>query len=430
VDNSTIWCAWDGGGVEVVKHTVFLAPDSIEGMAAGHPSIWRNNELYEQASEWLSFQVVPYSRSPNTWAQAARALVTWLEFCEAAEIDWRYASRDDLVSYRDSYLNAISPLTERQYSSNTVRTRMSYILSFIEYAAEKGWYDSDIVGLPISTGSRTRGLDSDALAQTRRGARIQVQSAARRLLPRHAQDDTVRVLRRDELLALLRWAGPRPSERQAGDPGCARDRVILDLGWAVGLREDEIHKLKIYSFQHLVPDPNYLGESFRITVTRKGGKKQQVDVPAWLVVDIQSYIGRRRGSGRRHDGTQEGQLILNCNHSRRAGYPMTISGMKSLMVRACEGAGLIEKRERINSETGEVAAVAGPRFSLHCLRHTYAVMQYHAMKLSRHDDFERWKYIQLQLGHSSPRTTMDIYLKHVETWSSKGTSQKLLDMMS
>jgi len=103
--------------------------------------------------------------------------------------------------------------------------------------------------------------------------------------------------------------------------------------------------------------------------------------------------------------------------------------MQALTARACVGSGLMRRVERTNPETGEIAVASVPRFSLHCLRHTYAVMTYRNHKASGIDDFEAWKYVQMQLGHSSPQTTMDVYLRHVTAWSDMRTSRTLLEMV-
>lgn len=313
---------------------------------------------------------------------------------------------------------------------------MVYIIEFIEYTVSRGWLDSDLAG-DVSVAARraarpSRPIDQDALAHIRKGAGQSGPGHTRKLLPKVSQNETVRVLRMEELAALLRWAGPRPSQRKEGDGGCDRDRIVLDLAWAVGLRVDEISRLRIYPFEVMTPNSQYAGELFKLSVTGKGGKTRIVDVPAWLVIDIQTYTRheRRRSLRRRGPNASESQLVLNSESSRnRVGRPMTVNGMQALMARACTGAGLMQRIERTNPETQEVAIKSVPRFSLHCLRHTYAVMTYRNHKVSGIGDFEAWKYVQMQLGHASPITTMNIYLRHVTAWSDMRTSHTLLEML-
>ncbi|WP_141117889.1 tyrosine-type recombinase/integrase [Leisingera sp. JC1] len=398
-------------------YTFFANPSAFETLRAGHPAIWENGHLHEQACRWLNEQVVPRSGSIRTWENKARALITWFEWCEAIKIDWRDTAADDLAAYRDAYLSAVSPLTGRPYSPGTVGTRMSAILDFFNFAHEQGW----MVDASLSTEQRTAGrapISRDMLAHTRKGGAA---ARMRSIIPRN-QTDKVRVLSRNQLDALLKWAGPRVSERTPESGGSARDRIAIDLGWAVGLRVREKVSLTIFPFLAMTPDPASLAHH-KLAVTGKGNKTRQVDVPAWLVVDIQAYIdgARAKALRTRGRGAREGQLLLNSETStNRAGRPMKIPGVTEMMKRACAGAGLIEQRARTDPITGHAVVKAAAKFSDHSLRHTYAVMTWYALLAAGHDEAYAWKYVQHQLGHSQLATTTDTYLKHVSVWATPG----------
>lgn len=392
---------------------------AIGDLAVGHPSLWRGNQLHEPSCQWLNEDVVPNSASPRTWENNAQALITWLEWCEAIDLDWRDACREDLVAYRDAYSRHISPHTGRHYSTGTIATRLGAITDFMRWAVTKGWItDTSFSGDLVSKSGRGP-IPRDALAHIRKGKSVKVKSKS--IIPAN-RDDKVRVLSQNELLALLEWAGPRASERNADSSGLARDRLIIDLGWAVGLRCSEKVWLKIYPFEALTPDPELLPHH-KVQILGKGNKVRTVDIPAWLVIDIQAYIAgeRKRSLKRRGKNSREGNLLLNSEAStNRAGYAMQSPGIRAMIVRACKGAGLIEQRHFENPETGERGVRAAARFSDHPLRHTYAVMTWQFMQASGKSEVETWKYIQHQLGHVSLQTTMDIYLKHVNVWASPG----------
>ncbi|OWY04026.1 hypothetical protein B6V76_05685 [Thioclava sp. IC9] len=416
------------------NHYIVLGDGVSSPLSKGHPSIWVGDTLHEAACLWLNEEVVPDSRSKGTWDTAARSVVTWLDYCAAASVDWKYALRQDLIAYRDAYLCGISPQTGRPYKSGTVRTRMTFILSFLEYASRSGLYSGDLVGASSARGELPPSqLDENMLVHVRRGASVRNVSFSHKLVPKQSQDDTVRVIRKDELRHLIRWAGPRPSERsEKNAAGSARDFVLLALGWAVGLRANEMLGLETYPFESIVVDPEYLGEHHKISVYGKGGKTRRVDVPAWLVEDIQAYISgeRRRALARRGRRAQEGTLLINGEMAKSfVGKPISKPGIDLVIKRACDACGLTEKSERTNPETNQIALVSRPKYSLHCLRHTYAVMTYHSMAAAGFDDVERWKYIQLQLGHASAKTTMDYYLRHVSVWSSKRTASALRELL-
>ena len=86
------------------------------------------------------------------------------------------------------------------------------------------------------------------------------------------------------------------------------------------------------------------------------------------------------------------------------------------MVReACLTLGLVQIVEKTDPETGKKFMYKRPRHSIHDLRHTYAVLTYHAERAN--GNAEPWKKIQAQLGHRNLQTTIDTYLSHVEIFT-------------
>lgn len=412
---------------------------SEAGLKAGHPAVWRDGKLFEEACSWLNEEIVAVRRSQKTWAQAANSLLTWLDFLEVTEIDWRHAATKDLVAYRDAYLVAISPKTGKGYSDNTVSVRMTYIIDFINYAVRNGWIDSDLRGSPITRpiqSSRTP-FDQDDFAYilqagpgSDNGGGV-ASDRLNKLKPRAGQNDTVKVLSREELTALRRWAGPRPSERQPNDGGSDRDYIVLAFGWACGLRVQEIADISVLPILGISVNAAMPGQMHKLAVQGKGRKTRMIDIPAWLVLDLHAYIEgeRKRSLRKRGQRAEDKQLILNSEHSTRPGQPMTKAGMQNLMKRACAGAGLMTQDEKFNVETGEAVAFQVAKYSMHCLRHTYAVMTYHNHLKSAYAELEAWQYVQMQLGHNSPKTTIKTYLNHLAVWRDYRSAQNLLQMV-
>ena len=407
----------------------------------GHPAIWKDGTLHEEACLWLNKEIVPERDSKNTWSAAAQALVTWLDFLEEGGKCWRSATKDDIVAYRTAFQSMISPYTGKELAAGTIRLRMTYIIDFIRFAVVHGWIDSESdlnVGqvFPSLKLQRERDAKEHALANIWTGnpsaTKEAVVARLTRLKPKAAQDDKVKVLSRHELASLISWSGPRPSQRhQDNKSGSDRDYILLALGWAVGLRLQGINNLTVYRFLEVTPDPLDTGQFYKVLVTEKGNKTRQVDVPAWLIIDIQAYINgeRRRSLRRRGANVRESKLILNSEHSSRSGLAMTASAMQVLMARACVQSGLMVTTERKNLETGEVVIARQSKYSIHCLRHTYAVMTYYNHKKNGYSDLDAWKYIQLQLGHKFPSTTINTYLNHVTAWQNYRNARHLLEML-
>lgn len=388
---------------------------------------------------WLNESIVPKGSSTRTWEVAARALASWLDFLEAADLNWRSATRDDLVAYRQAYESAVSPQTGKEYSLNTIRVRMTYIIDFISFAVERKWIKTDLRAGRYDNRKCQRGrpIDTDMLAHLRVGASLNDGGKATiidlgRLKPKAAQADKTNVLTREELTALVDWAGPRPSERSPGDEaGSDRDYVLLALGWAVGLRLQGIAGLKVFPFLEIAPDRRNVARAFKITVTEKGQKTRQVDIPSWLVEDVQAYIRgeRRRALRKRGQRAQDSALLLNSEHCSRPGRAMTTSAMQAFIKRACQTVGLVKTIIRQDHLTRNLSHAVVAKYSMHCLRHTYAVMTFHNHFKSGYSDLDGWKYIQMQLGHKYPSTTINTYLNHVSVWSNYRKGRALLEML-
>lgn len=306
-------------------------------------------------------------------------------------------------------------------------------MQFCKFAHAQGWMTHAISASDPGVAARKTPIDSDMLAHTRKGTSGRAAGSRSGLLPKVPRDDRVRVMRKGELAAFLACAGPRPSMREEGDAaGCDRDRILVDLGWAVGLRADEKHKLTILTFSAMVVENDT--DVFKLRVTGKGNKTRQVEVEGWLVRDIQAYIDGARARVLRKRGRwiKETALFLNVDRAGakiRVGRPSTKGALQHRVTKLCLDAGLVNNVEKLDPETGDRYVAKVPRFSDHCLRHTYAVMTFHNMRAAGYSDTEAWKYIQYQLGHEHLSTTIETYLRHVSAWSKTRSSNALLDMI-
>lgn len=412
---------------------VYLNSINVAGLKLGQPSLFLLShdavQLLEEPTIFLHEHYVQSGRrqSPNTWEAAAHALKSWVEFLIAIGVScWRDAGRDDLICYRDSYKVAISPRTGQAYASSTIGNRMGVVLEFYKYAGEKGWYDGDLI-LHMSNNFRDLNvpIDDDALAYTRRGRRMVKKSS--NLIPRRRKSRTnIRPFMVSELHILLLAVGPRAAERD-GDDRPVRNRLMFDMGWAVGLRLDEIHQLTSLQFLSMHPDPDQPLGYQALTVIGKGEKKRIVAIPNWLVHDALTYINDERSvalkAGKVSSRTASTALFLSGKESKNPGQPITHRRMQQVMDEVCIASGLVESIEISDPITGEVVQIKKAKHCVHDLRHTYAVLTYWAEK--RAGNVEPWKKIQSQLGHEYLTTTINTYLSFVEIF---GESQRLTDI--
>ncbi|MGK5010297.1 tyrosine-type recombinase/integrase [Janthinobacterium sp. MDB2-8] len=374
-------------------------------------------DLFEEPTRFLGeFYVRSGSTSSlHTWAKAAYGLKSWFQFLQAIDRDWPNASEQDRVDFRDVYLGSISRKTGRAYGAAGVRDAMVVIRSFYQHCANRGTYNGDISENPFAVEYKVP-VDRDALAHTRSTGVIKSKDRA---LPKVRPGVKIHPLTPRDLKNLLCHIGPQAGARD-GDQRVARDRLICDLGWAVGLRLNEINNLTTLQFMTLSPDSCAPFVGMALTILHgKGNKTRQVIIPAWLVMDVHAYMdGERIASLRarkiktRHAPTR---LLLGHEHSSSAGRPITNAALQKMFREACLTLGVVNILEKTDPETCKKFMYKTPRHSIHDLRHTYAVLTYHAERAN--GNAEPWKKIQAQLGHSNLQTTIDTYLSHVEIFT-------------
>ncbi|MDR7049200.1 integrase [Duganella sp. 3397] len=401
---------------------LFINSYENSGLRAGAPALFLETKnsavLFEAPTTFLTERYVRSGaqQSRHTWAKAAYALKSWFEYLQAIGKHWHDAGELDRINYRDAYLSAISPKTGRLYGSAGVRDNMTVIREFHHFCGTKNIYDGDI-GITHSVQLRTS-IDRDFLAHTRSSPRFGNKDYA---LPKVRPGTKIHPIAASDLRGLLNHVGPQAAHR-IGDLRPARDRLICDFGWAVGLRLDEINRLTTLQFLHLVPDMKAPFISLPLTIhDGKGKKTRQVAVPAWLVMDALAYIdGDRATSLRAGKNGGRGRplnLILANLNSKSPGQPITNSAVQKMFRQACLSLGVVETVRKEVPLTGTRLLAQVPKHSIHDLRHTYAVLTYHAERVN--GNAEPWKKIQAQLGHSQLQTTIDTYLSHVEIFTAQ-----------
>lgn len=377
-------------------------------------------QLFEEPTTFLLEHYVGAGATPSehTWQKAAYGLKTWLGYLQAMEKkDWRDACEQDRIDFRDAMLGAISPHTGERYGTKGVRDTMAMVRTFYTFARGKNWYEGDLAeGWSSVDTQRNALLSQDALAHTRSSA----VKKRDRALPKGERNDEIRALSVNDLRTLLNYAGPQAGQRD-GDQRYCRDRLICDIGVFVGLRVTELVNLTTLQFLNLNPDPSAPYVSQTLTIKGKGRVLRPVAIPNWLVLDAIEYITTEReqalkASKRRLGVSLPTQLFLgHPNSNSRRGKPIGVDAIQRMIERACKACGLVMEAIKINAESGEKRRVTIAKYSPHDLRHTCAVLMYHAEV--KNGNPEPWKKIQAQLGHKHLTTTIDTYLAHVELFN-------------
>ena len=189
--------------------------------------------------------------------------------------------------------------------------------------------------------------------------------------------DPGKFLSREEVKKLIETARKRAETATArGNKVAVRDYFIIDLGLSTGLRVMEIAALKCKDI--------FLREDYCALLVRdgKGGKKRLVRFNGSFKRHYNEYILWKQSIGESIDLNDP--LLLSSNSKTH----MTTRGIEKVFKRTAARAGL------------------PARYSIHCLRHTYACELYRASGYNL-------RLVQKQLGHAQISTTQ-VYADVVE----------------
>lgn len=379
-------------------------------LRVGQPAFFLENAsasvLFEEPCRFLWHRYVSAARSPSahTWAKAAYSLKIWFQYLQAAGVHWQEADLATRRAFRDAYASSISPRTGQPYELGGIADSMTTVKQFYVYAGAEGFYEGELAiqnDLP-GKDERRRGFKTD------------------QDLPKQRPNVNIRALTPRELGNFLHYVGPQAGIR-GNDKRHARDRLICDLGWVVGLRLSEVISLTTLQFLSITPDSKSPYADLHLVITGKGNKTRQVAIPTWLVIDALKYIEEDRAIALRaspvHIMKRPHQLFLSRQDSPRRGRPISSDAIQKMVREACIALGYTTTISKTCPDTGNTSLASVPKYSFHDLRHTYAVLTYHAEVAN--GNLEPWKKIQAQLGHAHLDITINTYLSHVEIFSQK-----------
>lgn len=343
---------------------------------------------------------------------------------------WDIASETDYIAYRDTMQLVISPHTNRELASSTIARRQSYVEQFYKHAQKQGWYAGEFVRSKVKKGRDARDTRDDDKEQDARTASAQSGQSKSEYREQLEDGEPIRPISEKEWQELQAMLGPLPSEREF-DLRFSRNRLACELALATGMRVDEVASLTEFQLrglhqQWLLADEAEREDGFfgLAIVKTKRAKPRTVYVPGYLVPELMDYI----------DGEREASIKLGADRAKRkakkykrptslfvnspdstqhAGKPVSATSLSWAFKQACLGAGVTHFVEKTEIDTGERYLESLAKHHFHDLRHTFAVWNYRDLKSK--GEVEPWKSIQVLLGHASLQTTMDTYLKIVDS---------------
>ncbi len=275
--------------------------------------------MREKIQEFLDYITEDKGYSPNTLAAYRNDLAQFADHVEGRVSRWREISRDTIVDY------IMAMKGEQEYASSTVARKVAAIKSFFHYLVSRGELEDD----PTAT------LDSPKV---------------RKRLPKAISPENM-----ERLLA-------KPAQEDS--PKAMRDRALLEVLYATGLRVTELISLN-------VADVNLASGSVRV-IRPKDKKERLVPIYERAIGPLQDYLERGRIQLLRDP--EEPALFLN-----HRGERLTRQGLWLIVKHYVREVGIMEE------------------VTPHTLRHTFA-----AHLLDKKADLE---YVQELLGHANISTT-------------------------
>jgi integrase/recombinase XerD len=275
--------------------------------------------MREQIQQFLDYISVEKGYSNNTLAAYRNDLTQFANYLEPRVAGWDEVTQDIITEY------IMAMKTEREYASSSVARKVAAIKSFFHYLVDRGELQDD----PTAT------LDSPKVRK--RLPKAISQDDLERLLAEPAQEDT---------------------------PKALRDRALLEILYATGLRVTELVSLD-------VDDVNLASATLRV-VRPKDKRERIVPIHERALEPLQGYLERGRMQLLRDP--QESALFLN-----HRGRRLTRQGLWLIVKHYVREVGI---REEVTP---------------HTLRHTFA-----AHLIDRKADLE---YVQEILGHANISTT-------------------------
>jgi integrase/recombinase XerD len=271
-----------------------------------------------EIEEFLDYLEVERNFSPHTLSAYHTDLTQFYNFLRERGTfrGWAGVTREDILAF-------MLYLKERKYTASTIVRRVSALHSFFVYLLREGRIERD----------PCEGLEMPRVS---------------RRLPRVLSAEEV-----DELLEL---------PARSNTPVALRDRAMLEVAYAAGLRVSELVGLKLDSINLATGSIRCIG---------KQNRERIIPLSATAVQAVQEYLEAGRPYLAR--SSTEQHLFLN-----RRGRPMTRQGFWLMLKKYAEEIGLYD-------------------ITPHTLRHTFAT---HA--LQRKADL---RSVQELLGHTSIATT-------------------------
>lgn len=207
-----------------------------------------------------------------------------------------------------------------------------------------------------------------------------------------------------------------------------RDELIFNVGRFVGLRVENLSGLPVAKILALRLDHQRDSDKIAIPLIGKNRRTLHPPFPVALLRQMQTYAETVRNRALKRGKVKDRGKLFVSHIGRTTGMPIGDRAMQKAMSDLFVEAGLSTPEPKrnadgslMNDEQGKPVYEAKPRYSIHALRHTCAMLTYYAVYETTGDRDQAMSAVQGQLCHADIATTEKKYAelsRRFSTWRS------------
>jgi site-specific recombinase XerD len=317
------------------------------------------------ANSWLR-EVAADGSSPSrhTHRTYAYELFDFFKYLIAHEIDWRKATNDDLIDYRDAQDQYLSSHTKKPLNRNTINARLMVADRFYTHAAKERFIEKH--PFKHKKIKVRRPTDTDMLAHLGGEREVEVPSA-------YFERVTESKIKWRPYAEVMEWIN---------SIDVWRDKLLAKLLYRTGMRREEIATWKIRELPKR-EEVNTSRPEVVMKIIGKGRKERNIILATRDFIELHDYIKMERARLVRKAIEKHNFIFVGRN-------------------------GQHLRPNQINRIFKRISEKCGIKITPHMMRHSFAVFALHHWKsIGMH---RPEKLLQARLGHASEVTTRRFYM--------------------
>lgn len=322
-----------------------------------------------EVNAWLR-NIAEDGATPSFHTRRAYAydLFDFFNYLMAHGVDWRDVTNEDLVDYRDTQEQNLSPHTKKPLNRNTINARIITVDRFYTYAAKERFLEKH--PFKHKKIKIRRPVDTDMLAHLGSTREVEVPFVFYERVPE----------------SKIKWLPDRQVMKWINSIDVWRDKLIAKLLYRTGMRREELATWEIGQLPKR-DDIDTARPEIALTIIGKGRKERKISLATRDFLELHDYIKIERARLVRKATVKHDFIFVG-----RKGQPLQPNYINRIFKRVSEKCGI--------------------RITPHMMRHSFAMFAHKYWKkigISRPVEL-----LQARLGHASQVTTKKFYMHETE----------------